>query len=344
MRRSVSTPAIPSSTNLLRPSTSSSVFSELRGPTYRNNASPTSRVGTPYLGGESSAALPTPMAIYGRELGRVPLQGAWSPPPFDPRPHQRPLSSMERQRSQERLRTPTSSSSSRLSLMSVLSQQQALELRDATKHASQRATSLQNFHSKRAASLQKALNRGESFPNKRKQAERHAAFVRRRCAAALQEPITFLPPMPEAAALARRKGGWAHDSSPTRETASHLDEATGHAENVAMVEELTDSLAMMSDVLGTWKKPGQERRLIGNLKGLSKAGKGLSPQPTHFKRVSMFSVTNKDIELEEALYGAPGPANVPAPAPTFAETEAAKNIQKNYRMYLAEAPAPSSHY
>ena len=42
--------------------------------------------------------------------------------------------------------------------------------------------------------------------------------------------------------------------------------------------------------------------------------------------------------------GAPGPANVPAPAPTFAETEAAKNIQKNYRMYLAEAPAPSSHY
>ena len=77
-----------------------------------------------------------------------------------------------------------------------------------------------------------------------------------------------------------------------------------------MVEELTDNLAMMSDVLGTWKKPGQERRLIGN-KGLSKAGKGLSPQPTHFKRVSMFSVTNKDIELEEALYGAPGPANVP---------------------------------
>ena len=56
------------------------------------------------------------------------------------------------------------------------------------------------------------------------------------------------------------------------------------------------------------------------------------------------TVTNKDIELEEALYGAPGPANVPAPAPTFAETEAAKNIQKNYRMYLAEAPAPSSHY
>ena len=131
----------------------------------------------------------------------------------------RPLSSMERQRSQERLRTPTSSSSSRLSLMSVLSQQQALELRDATKHASQRATSLQNFHSKRAASLQKALNRGESFPNKRKQARRplqplSAGDARRRFGA------HHLSPADAGGGRARAaQGRLERDSSPTRETA-----------------------------------------------------------------------------------------------------------------------------
>jgi hypothetical protein len=156
-----------------------------------------------------------------------------------------------------------------------LSPMQQLEADELSRHMAQRAESLARMHNKRYVEQQRAVARKEPFPTQRRRAKRSAEIVKRVCAEALAQPITYLPAMPAAANLARRS--WARDDL---QTEAERDEAK------SLVEELSDDLGTLNTVISAWVRPDMQKQWLTSLKGRASEGKGMAPQSRHFRAIS----------------------------------------------------------
>lgn len=144
---------------------------------------------------------------------------------------------------------------------------------------SQRAERLRERRTRRAESRQRAVDRGEFYVVRQRREETHAAHVKRACDAALDEPITFLPKLPAAAALARRS--WASQQIPEDE--GEREEA------LRLVNDLSDDLGTLSTVVAAWAKPSAGKSFMSKLKGGAKDAKGLAPRSKDFRQASVLA-------------------------------------------------------
>ena len=89
----------------------------------------------------------------------------------------------------------------------------------------------------------------------------------------MQEPVRFLPALPEARSIAKRT--WAKDA--TRLRSDELDEA------VKEVEGLRD--VWVGSIINAWKAPSAEKAAAKKLVGAKEAAKGKAPTARAFRNV-----------------------------------------------------------
>ena len=178
-------------------------------------------------------------------------------------------------------RLTPATTASRLSQASVMSPKQEAELREHELHLEQRAKLLQRMSSRRLAAKEKAvrLNK-EPFWIARHQAEKREALMKRMCAEALQQPITFFPRLPAAAELA--KSSWA--------TAAAVETDDEEREAKSLVSSLSDDRGTMAAIVNAWQRPGYEKQLARGMHNLVESSRGMAPQPRHFRYVSLLAL------------------------------------------------------
>ena len=203
----------------------------------------------------------------------------------------------QQQQTQQRMRSAgsirmrsASSSSTRYSGSSQysLSPTQEFEAAEFEMHLGQRSELLSRMSTKRLAAQRRALERKEVYWTNRRRAEHNAAMVRRVCAEALAEPITFLPRLPEAAELAKRSWAWDQidEEGERRKATQPLGSETEVEESKRLVEALSDDMGTLSTVINAWTRPDMKKQWVTSMKGRTMEGKGMSPQSRHFRAIS----------------------------------------------------------
>ena len=125
---------------------------------------------------------------------------------------------------------------------------QEAEVAELYLRINQRREMVERFNTQRAAARELAIAQHHGYWEGKRRTEQRAAFTRRVCAQALEQPICFLPKLPEARELAL--GSWARDE--TQESPSAFHRSLLLKERVEaryLVRNLNDNLGTMSNIV-----------------------------------------------------------------------------------------------
>lgn len=171
----------------------------------------------------------------------------------------------------------------------------------------QRQVLVERMRTKHEAARLKAIELRERYWTNKEQKQQRAVFVHRVCAQVLEQPITFLPKLPEAAQLARHS--WAYDATATPDA---------REEALRLVHSLNDNVAQLSSALSAWQTPGTNKKFAQQMKASVADSRGSAPQARHFKKQSFYAVRNLDEDDDiSAPVGAPAFRDLVSGAPAF---------------------------